>query len=123
MRRVGHVDQHRPVRRRAAVVVALFASLFLAAPLLPASGSFVLVALLVMGAFVLVAGYYFYRHGTPDEPADRGGVWDAIPDWQYAGRHVESGGLARGEQERALREVQDQATLTERTDRQRSRGQ
>lgn len=112
-----------PVRAAVAlgVVIALFGALFAAAPLLPVGGSFVLVALLVMGAFVLVAGYYFHRHGTPDEPPDRGGVWDAIPDWQYAGRHVESGGLARGEQERALRDVQDQASLTERTDRNRSR--
>ncbi len=36
-------------------------------------------------------------------------VWDVIPSWQYAGRHVESGGLARNEQERALADVQQQA--------------
>lgn len=36
-------------------------------------------------------------------------VWNAIPSWQYSGRHVESGGLARGEQEEALADVQQQA--------------
>ncbi|RQG89137.1 hypothetical protein EA462_12255 [Natrarchaeobius halalkaliphilus] len=36
-------------------------------------------------------------------------VWNAIPSWQYEGRHVESGGLARSEQERALEDVRQQA--------------
>lgn len=36
-------------------------------------------------------------------------VWNAIPPWQYEGRHAESGGLARGEQERALQEIQREA--------------
>ncbi|AXR80137.1 hypothetical protein [Natrarchaeobaculum sulfurireducens] len=36
-------------------------------------------------------------------------VWDAIPSWQYEGRHVESGGLARSEQEQALQDIQKQA--------------
>ncbi|AEH36170.1 hypothetical protein [Halopiger xanaduensis] len=40
---------------------------------------------------------------------DDGTVWNAIPPWQYDGRHVESGGLARGEQTRALQEIQDEA--------------
>jgi len=35
-------------------------------------------------------------------------VWDAIPRWQYDGRHAESGGIARGEQEKALRELEDE---------------
>ena len=38
-----------------------------------------------------------------------GTVWDLIPFWQYEGRHVESGGLARNEQERAIAEVQEEA--------------
>ncbi|EJN61000.1 hypothetical protein [Halogranum rubrum] len=41
--------------------------------------------------------------------ADGESVWDAIPGWQYDGRHVESGGLARGEQEKALRQLQQRA--------------
>jgi hypothetical protein len=40
------------------------------------------------------------------ERGDGESVWDAIPGWQYDGRHVESGGLARGEQEKALRQMQ-----------------
>jgi len=35
-------------------------------------------------------------------------VWGAIPGWQYAGRHAESGGIARAEQERALEELGDE---------------
>ncbi|MFC7141741.1 hypothetical protein ACFQMA_18130 [Halosimplex aquaticum] len=37
-----------------------------------------------------------------------GSVWSAIPDTQYTGRHAESGGIARKEQEDALRELQDE---------------
>ncbi|MCU4925405.1 hypothetical protein OB905_05300 [Halobacteria archaeon AArc-dxtr1] len=52
---------------------------------------------------------------TADDPdADDTSVWDAIPSWQYGGRHVESGGLARGEQEQALEEIQEQAAEIER---------
>ena len=36
-------------------------------------------------------------------------VWDAIPGWQYDGRHAESGGIARGEQEKALSDVSRRA--------------
>ncbi|APX97829.1 hypothetical protein [Natronorubrum daqingense] len=44
-----------------------------------------------------------------DDSVDDSDVWNAIPSWQYEGRHVESGGLARGEQERALEDIQRQA--------------
>lgn len=40
---------------------------------------------------------------------DDGSVWNAIPGYQYDGRHAESGGLARGEQEDAIDSVQAQA--------------
>lgn len=40
---------------------------------------------------------------------DDGDVWDAIPGSQYDGRHAESGGLTRGEQEAAIRDVAEQA--------------
>jgi len=40
---------------------------------------------------------------------DDGSVWSAIPGRQYDGRHAESGGLARGEQEAAIESVQAQA--------------
>jgi len=35
--------------------------------------------------------------------------WNAIPNWQYDGRHAESGGLTRGEQEQALQEIHEDA--------------
>jgi hypothetical protein len=40
---------------------------------------------------------------------DDGDVWDAIPGSQYDGRHAESGGISRGEQEAAIADVQEQA--------------
>lgn len=47
---------------------------------------------------------------TDREDGDDGSsVWNAIPSDQYDGRHAESGGIARGEQERALRDIQRQA--------------
>lgn len=45
-----------------------------------------------------------------------GSVWNAIPSWQYSGRHAESGGLTRDEQERALRDVQREADVRGRVD-------
>ena len=45
-----------------------------------------------------------------------GSVWDAIPSWQYEGRHVESGGMSRAEQERAITEIEDQAREIEETE-------
>ena len=44
--------------------------------------------------------------------SDRDGsdsVWDVIPRWQYDGRHVESGGLTRSEQEKALSDIERRA--------------
>lgn len=38
-----------------------------------------------------------------------GDVWNLISGEQYAGRHAESGGVARQEQERAIDEVAQQA--------------
>lgn len=64
----------------------------------------------------LAIGFAWRRSTTADSPAadgsdedDHANVWDAIPSWQYGGRHVESGGIARGEQERALQDIQQQA--------------
>ncbi|ELZ06459.1 hypothetical protein C482_01535 [Natrialba chahannaoensis JCM 10990] len=45
---------------------------------------------------------------TPATESDSS-VWNAIPSWQYEGRHVESGGVARSEQEKALQDIQQQA--------------
>jgi hypothetical protein len=47
---------------------------------------------------------------TVDDGDDsEGTVWDAIPSWQYEGRFAEAGGITRGEQERALADVQSRA--------------
>ena len=64
-------------------------------------------------AAVLVAIRRSRRRGG-DADDGGGAVWDAIPSWQYDGRHAESGGLARGEQEDALAEVEEQAARRER---------
>ncbi|WP_415382030.1 hypothetical protein [Halosimplex sp. TS25] len=45
---------------------------------------------------------------TRTRGGDGGSVWSAIPDSQYTGRHAESGGIARKEQEDAIRELQDE---------------
>ena len=51
----------------------------------------------------------FLRNRPGVDDGESHDVWDAIPAWQYTGRHVESGGLARDEQERAVAEVERQA--------------
>ncbi|WP_424016728.1 hypothetical protein ACOZ4N_12630 [Halorientalis pallida] len=55
--------------------------------------------------------------GTESDDAgrgdDTGSVWDFIPGRQYSGRHAESGGIARGEQERALRDIERKAEIIE----------
>ncbi|WP_254864416.1 hypothetical protein [Halovivax gelatinilyticus] len=53
------------------------------------------------------------RHPSDDESENEGTVWDAIASWQYDGRHVESGGLTRGEQEKAVSEIHAQADAIE----------
>jgi cytochrome c biogenesis protein ResB len=50
------------------------------------------------------------------ESDDGGDVWELVPSWQYTGRHVESGGLARDEQEAALAEVEERAARREHDD-------
>ena len=52
---------------------------------------------------------------TETEPSDEGdgSVWDFIPGRQYSGRHAESGGIARGEQERALQDIERKAEIIE----------
>lgn len=87
-----------------ALLVGLFAWLFLVSPLVE-------FGLPVALAGLLVAGVVFaamLRHRRAADTADST-VWDAIPSWQYTGRHVESGGLARDEQERALEDLQQEA--------------
>lgn len=50
------------------------------------------------------------------ERSDDGSVWDLIPSRQYGGRHVESGGLTRDEQESALDDINQQAQALEQHD-------
>lgn len=58
---------------------------------------------------ILVSGLIIYKLHSTDGDDEPDSVWNAIPDWQYDGRHAESGGLARGEQEQALQEIHDEA--------------
>jgi hypothetical protein len=44
--------------------------------------------------------------GAESADEDTGSVWDCIPGRQYGGRHAESGGITRGEQERAIRDIE-----------------
>ncbi|QLG49914.1 hypothetical protein [Natrinema halophilum] len=78
-----------------------------AAPAATATGSLAI----LIGLAIAVATL---RQGSP--PAGDGGeddtnssVWNAIPSEQYDGRHAESGGLTRDEQERALEDIRQQA--------------
>lgn len=92
--------------RRTRAVTLLVAIFLLSASLSALSlvGPVVAVAVSVLLAAALALA--LRSSAGPDEA---GSVWDAIPSWQYAGRHVESGGLTRDEQERALRDVQREA--------------
>ncbi|MEA1932005.1 MAG: hypothetical protein U9O06_10730 [Euryarchaeota archaeon] len=62
--------------------------------------------LVLVGIAVCLFGFSRLGGG---EATDSESVWNAIPSWQYDGRHAESGGLARGEQEQALQEIHDDA--------------
>jgi hypothetical protein len=87
-------------------IVALVLAAALAAPVvvLALPGRLVVVAL--VGLTALAAGVLYRRRSADDTG---GSVWEHVPDWQYDGRHVESGGLTRDEQEQALRDIDEQA--------------
>jgi cytochrome c biogenesis protein ResB len=96
------------MNRAAALAGLVLVVLVLAAPLaalLSAGGFLAAVAVLVVIALVAAA----VARRRRDEDDGSASVWAFIPSWQYGGRHVESGGLARGEQERALGEIREQA--------------
>lgn len=91
------------------VVVLLLALLFGPAVLawrglLDPAVAAVVVAVLAIPVLWLARGRSAGR-----KSAEEGTVWDLIPSRQYGGRHVESGGLSRDEQERALRDVAERA--------------
>mgnify|MGYP006896952111 CR=1 FL=1 len=104
---MGFGSRLRSVWRPALVVLSIYllvgGSLWW---LLAVSYGRLLFALVVLTVSVLV----FARLST-----DKGGdgatesSWNAIPSWQYDGRHAESGGLSRGDQEQALQEIHDEA--------------
>ena len=88
-------------------ILTVLAALLLLAPVIAAPASLLpplAAGLVVVGLSVLL---YIRVAGSDDERS--GSVWNAIPRRQYDGRHVESGGLARGEQEAAIEEIQQDA--------------
>ena len=88
-------------------MLTVLAALLLLAPVIAAPASLlppVVAVLAVVGLSILL---YIRVAGSDDERS--GSVWNAIPSRQYDGRHAESGGLARGEQEQALEEIQQDA--------------
>lgn len=89
-----------------ALLIGFFAWLFILNPLVQFGLPVALVGLAVVGLVVAVI-VRSRQQATGAEPGTS--VWEAIPSWQYAGRHVESGGLTRDEQERAIQDVQEEA--------------
>lgn len=68
---------------------------------------------LVVIVVALTAAVTTARRRGP-EPSS---VWEFVPSWQYTGRHVESGGLTRDEQEAALTDIEEQVEEHERRSR------
>lgn len=91
-----------------ALLVSVLAWLYFISPLVELG-----LPLALAGLLVVVVVSWAIRRQRARSNADGNGhaatVWDAIPSWQYEGRHVESGGLTRDEQEQALQDVQDEA--------------
>lgn len=58
------------------------------------------------------------RRAGDGNDGDAGSIWDLTPSWQYGGR-LHGGGLSRGRQEDAIREVQEQAAERARGERDR----
>lgn len=72
-------------------------------------GGIVWLAVLLVAATALLVAIRLDRARDTD-----GDVWELIPNRQYTGRHAESGGLARDEQEAALSAVEEQAEARDR---------
>jgi len=102
---MGFGSRLRSAWRPALVVVSLFLLVGGSLWWLPAvSYGQLLFALVVLTVSVVVFARLSGDGGGGTESS-----WNAIPDWQYDGRHVESGGLTRGEQEQALEEINEDA--------------
>ena len=67
------------------------------------------IVLCVVAVVVSLVSIRRDRRRAGDADGTDGTVWEAIPSWQYGGQHVESGGLAREEQETALAEIEEEA--------------
>lgn len=111
----GNVDAFRP-----RVLLILAAAVSLLTPVILVASWIVVTwagwsATLVLGGVVVSASIVLLGRAQPVDRADaeRGTVWNAIPPWQYDGRHVESGGTTREEQERAVGEIRSDADALE----------
>jgi hypothetical protein len=108
---------------RARSFAAALAALLLLAPLVVGVAALVDLALGRVGfapvwlgvatCAVVVTLVAVARRGLRDD-GDSESVWAFVPSWQYTGRHVESGGLTRDEQEAALADVDEQANQRDR---------
>ena len=90
--------------------LTVLVAVLLLAPVIGVAWAFPLLSGILLGVG-LAAIVYRRLTGTD---SGGGSVWNAIPSRQYDGRHAESGGLARGEQEAAIEEIQEQAAERER---------
>jgi hypothetical protein len=91
--------------RRHWSLLALLAAAVLVTPLLGVLDVGVAWAALLAAALLALV----WAARRDDGRARSESVWEFVPSWQYTGRHVESGGLARDEQEAALADVAEQA--------------
>lgn len=94
----------RPPRKR--VLVPLAVCLLLLPPL---SQYFDVRYAVLAGAIVVGTVIALSARSVDESDESDGSIWELIPDRQYGGRHVESGGLTREEQERSIEEVEQQA--------------
>ena len=96
------------------LVVATFALGFLGVLPTVLPGVDARVLLVVPAAvFLLVTAVVYRKRREPPRDRDGRSIWDAIPNWQYTGRHVEAGGITVDEQEGALEEIREQAAAEE----------
>ena len=96
----------RGISSLSTAVVTVLAVLLLLAPVIAAPASL----LPPVAALLAVVGFSILLYTYVVSSDERGGsVWNVIPSRQYDGRHAESGGLARGEQEAAIEEIQQDA--------------
>lgn len=92
---------------RIRLVAALFAFLIVGAPavaFLPVEVNVILLG--TIGLLLLV-----WATGKGESDDGETDTWHAIPSWQYTGRHAETGGIAREEQERSIRQAREKVEI------------